>query len=220
MIRSASRRASTAHRATRTSTPRWASCSTATTLRRVDELRDDAHGVLTRWSAPDEEQERLRRVYLSHTETHPDAMSRDCHPDHLTASAIIFSDDHQQVLLTLHRIVKRWLQTGGHCEPDDATLAEAALREANRGERHPRALDRPPAGAAVASRSALLRADPTVASPRRAVRRGRPGGRRARHQRGVRRAWRGSAIDELPLTTDQSVRALIAAARTRLRGTP
>ena len=35
-----------------------------------------------------------------------------------------------QVLLTLHPRVGRWLQLGGHCEPADATLAGAALREA------------------------------------------------------------------------------------------
>ena len=33
-------------------------------------------------------------------------------------------------MLTLHPIVGRWLQTGGHCESHDATLADAALREA------------------------------------------------------------------------------------------
>lgn len=34
------------------------------------------------------------------------------------------------MLLTLHRKLKMWLQMGGHCEPEDASLAEAALREA------------------------------------------------------------------------------------------
>jgi 8-oxo-dGTP pyrophosphatase MutT (NUDIX family) len=34
------------------------------------------------------------------------------------------------VLLTLHPRVGRWVQLGGHCEPGDATLAAAALREA------------------------------------------------------------------------------------------
>ncbi|MET0929265.1 MAG: NUDIX hydrolase [Aeromicrobium sp.] len=92
-------------------------------------LRDDAHDVLTRWTAPDIEQERLRAVYLAHLDRHPDAMDRGCHPDHLTASALIVSADHTRVLLTLHRVIKRWLQTGGHCEPDDTTLADAALRE-------------------------------------------------------------------------------------------
>ena len=33
------------------------------------------------------------------------------------------------VLLTLHPRVGQWLQLGGHCEPDDATIADAAARE-------------------------------------------------------------------------------------------
>ena len=35
------------------------------------------------------------------------------------------------MLLTLHRRLGRWLQTGGHCEPEDETIAAAALREAS-----------------------------------------------------------------------------------------
>ncbi len=34
------------------------------------------------------------------------------------------------MLLTLHRRIGRWLQTGGHLEADDTSLAAAALREA------------------------------------------------------------------------------------------
>lgn len=92
-------------------------------------LRADAHDVLTRWVAPDAEQDRLRQSYLAHLEQHADALSRECHPDHLTASVLVVSADHTRVLLTLHHVIKRWLQTGGHCEPDDTTLAGAALRE-------------------------------------------------------------------------------------------
>ncbi len=34
------------------------------------------------------------------------------------------------MLLTLHAKLGRWLQTGGHIEPEDASLEAAALREA------------------------------------------------------------------------------------------
>jgi 8-oxo-dGTP pyrophosphatase MutT (NUDIX family) len=34
------------------------------------------------------------------------------------------------VLLTLHPRVGRWVQVGGHCEPGDHTLLDAAAREA------------------------------------------------------------------------------------------
>src|SRR5690606_4553577 len=49
---------------------------------------------------------------------------------HITASAAVFSADGNEVLLTLHPRVGRWIQVGGHCEEADATVAEAALREA------------------------------------------------------------------------------------------
>ena len=35
-----------------------------------------------------------------------------------------------EVLLNLHGKARRWFAFGGHLEPDDATLASAALREA------------------------------------------------------------------------------------------
>ena len=149
-------------------------------------LRDDARSVLSVWSAPDEEQDRLRRLYAGHTETYADALSRECHPDHLTASAIIFSADHQRVLLTLHRIIKRWLQTGGHCEPDDATLAEAALREGREESGIPDLAIDPVPVLLVVPRGAV-RTRPAGAPPRRAVRRGRARGGAARHQRRVGR---------------------------------
>lgn len=92
-------------------------------------LHTDAIGLLESWKAPDADQERLRVTYLAHLEAHPDAMLRDCRPDHLTASVLIVSEDRRDVLLTLHRRLGRWLQTGGHCEPADQHLAAAATRE-------------------------------------------------------------------------------------------
>ena len=40
------------------------------------------------------------------------------------------SAELDRVLLCLHGRVNRWVQLGGHCEPEDDTLAAAALREA------------------------------------------------------------------------------------------
>ena len=57
-------------------------------------------------------------------------MWRRSYPSHLTASALVLDRAGRRVLLTLHPKVGRWLQTGGHCEPGDRTLAAAALREA------------------------------------------------------------------------------------------
>lgn len=96
----------------------------------MSELHSDALATLRSWSAPDADQEGLRRRYVSHLEAHPDGMQRSCRPDHLTASTLVISADRRQVLLTLHAKAERWFQLGGHCEPDDRRLVDAATREA------------------------------------------------------------------------------------------
>lgn len=93
-------------------------------------LHTDAVRVLKEWPAPDGEQERLRLSYLDHLDAHPDGMWKACAAGHVTASALVVDPERERVLLTLHRKLRMWLQTGGHCEPDDATLSDAALREA------------------------------------------------------------------------------------------
>ena len=96
----------------------------------MSRLHADALRVLAGWRPPDAQQEALRRRYVAHLDAHPDGMTRDCFPDHLTASALVVSADASQVLLTLHAKANAWFQLGGHCEPEDTTLAGAALREA------------------------------------------------------------------------------------------
>ncbi|WP_328601143.1 NUDIX hydrolase [Actinomadura physcomitrii] len=94
-------------------------------------LYADAFGVLSSWAAPDAGQERMRREFLTHLEEHPaDGMWRACADGHITASAAVLDASRSRILLTLHSKIKAWLQLGGHCEPADATLAGAALREA------------------------------------------------------------------------------------------
>ncbi|MEU9242118.1 NUDIX hydrolase [Streptomyces sp. NPDC048385] len=89
-------------------------------------LYDDAVLVLK----GHEGQEELRQAYLDHLAAHPDGIWKACHAGHVTASALVVDLEHGRVLLTLHRKLRLWLQMGGHCEPGDATLAAAALREA------------------------------------------------------------------------------------------
>jgi 8-oxo-dGTP pyrophosphatase MutT (NUDIX family) len=50
-------------------------------------------------------------------------------PGHVTASGVVLSPDRASVLLVYHRRLQRWLQPGGHIEPEDGTVAEAACRE-------------------------------------------------------------------------------------------
>lgn len=93
-------------------------------------LHADALAVLEGWRAPTDEQERLRVRYVEHLRAHPDGLTRDCRPDHVTASTLVVDAAGEAVLLTLHAKARAWFQLGGHCEPGDETLAGAALREA------------------------------------------------------------------------------------------
>jgi len=53
----------------------------------------------------------------------------DYDPGHITASAIVLSPDGKSVALVNHARVGMWIQPGGHVEPDDSTLVDAARRE-------------------------------------------------------------------------------------------
>ncbi|MGW3104098.1 NUDIX hydrolase [Streptomyces sp. NPDC001100] len=89
-------------------------------------LHDDAVLVLKSY----EDQTELRQAYLDHLAAHPDGMWKSCHAGHVTASALVVDPEQGRVLLTLHKKLRMWLQMGGHCEPEDTSLEEAALREA------------------------------------------------------------------------------------------
>jgi 8-oxo-dGTP pyrophosphatase MutT (NUDIX family) len=50
-------------------------------------------------------------------------------PGHFTASGFVISPDGSSLLLIHHRRLNRWLQPGGHIDPDDASPIAAAIRE-------------------------------------------------------------------------------------------
>lgn len=93
---------------------------------RVEQLR-----VLLKQHTPgcDEEASHLSRM-LALLDSPGDPLSRDHYdPGHFTASGFILSPDGGSVLLILHRKLNRWLQPGGHVDPQDADLFAAACRE-------------------------------------------------------------------------------------------
>jgi 8-oxo-dGTP pyrophosphatase MutT (NUDIX family) len=90
-----------------------------------------AAAELRGWAPGDEAQRALKHALLAFLAARPDdACDRSCVPGHLTASALVLDAAGERTLLTLHPRVGRWIQLGGHCEPGDASLVDAALREA------------------------------------------------------------------------------------------
>lgn len=96
----------------------------------MDALHTAAWSTLDDWKPDVAAQESLRQAYLGFLAARSDACARSCEAGHLTASAIVLDAPGEHVLLTLHPRVGRWLQLGGHCEPEDPSLTAAALREA------------------------------------------------------------------------------------------
>ncbi len=81
--------------------------------------------------APADERERafrLQMLQLADSPGDPFARSHFA-PGHFTASAFILSPDRKAVLLIHHHKLDRWLQPGGHLEPEDPSLLAAARRE-------------------------------------------------------------------------------------------
>ena len=94
------------------------------------ELHADAVAVITGMDPDDCAASAVRQAFLGFLAARPDATWRSCVPGHLTASALVVDPSRGAVLLTLHPRVGRWLQLGGHCEPGDRTILDAAAREA------------------------------------------------------------------------------------------
>lgn len=96
----------------------------------AESLHASATALLREW-VPDRTEERsLREAVLAFLGSAPRGCLREHAAGHITASAVVFSHDGREVLLTLHPRVGRWIQLGGHCEETDETVAGAALREA------------------------------------------------------------------------------------------
>ncbi len=93
-------------------------------------LHQSAVDLLSAWRPADPAQDTLRYAVLAFLDAREDACLRECVPGHITASALVLDHDRRHALLTLHPRFGRWLQLGGHCEPDDESVVAAALREA------------------------------------------------------------------------------------------
>jgi 8-oxo-dGTP pyrophosphatase MutT (NUDIX family) len=75
--------------------------------------------------------EKSRELTLGLLADTPSPFSRDQYtPGHITCTALVFHPRGQSVLVMHHHRLKRWLLPGGHLEPEDPGLADAAAREA------------------------------------------------------------------------------------------
>lgn len=93
-------------------------------------LHADAVEVITAMPPGEVSEAAVRQAFLGFLAARPDAMWRSCTPGHLTASALVVDPSREAVLLTLHPRAGMWVQLGGHCEPGDRSVLDAAAREA------------------------------------------------------------------------------------------
>ena len=87
--------------------------------------------VLDEWTPHDPDQAALLEEYRAFVAASgAAAVDRSLAPAHLTASCFVLTPDLTRVLLCFHRKGQFWVQLGGHLEPGDVSLADAAYREA------------------------------------------------------------------------------------------
>ncbi len=79
--------------------------------------------------ADTEERADLCRIH-DFVERHEDPFDRSIREGHLTGSAILVAEDGRRVVLLHHLKLDRWLQPGGHADPDESRGEDVALREA------------------------------------------------------------------------------------------
>ncbi|HEY7051641.1 MAG TPA: NUDIX domain-containing protein [Mycobacterium sp.] len=177
-------------------------------------VRDSVIEMLTCWRAPDPAQDTLREAVLAFVLARPDACRRDCEPGHVTASTLVLDDTGENVLLTLHPRIGRWLQLGGHCEHTDTDIVAAAEREA--------AEESGIAGLAVEPELAAIHVHPVTCSLGKPTRHldlqfvahAPPGTQIACSAESLDLRW--WPIDQPPHDADFALAALIAKAKSRL----
>lgn len=74
-------------------------------------------------------EERAVADTLALLERAADPFARTNLPGHVTGSAIVLDDVRERVLVIWHPTLERWLQPGGHSEPDDDSPRVTAARE-------------------------------------------------------------------------------------------
>ena len=80
--------------------------------------------------SPDVPDPKSRELILMLLEATPVPFSRQQFtPGHITCTGIVLASDRERILLIHHRRLNRWLLPGGHVEPEDLEIWDAARRE-------------------------------------------------------------------------------------------
>jgi 8-oxo-dGTP pyrophosphatase MutT (NUDIX family) len=71
-----------------------------------------------------------RELILALLDCSPTPFSRSSFtPGHITCTGLVLASEGDRLLLVHHRRLKRWLLPGGHVEPEDGEIWDAASRE-------------------------------------------------------------------------------------------
>jgi 8-oxo-dGTP pyrophosphatase MutT (NUDIX family) len=95
----------------------------------VTAREDELAALLAAHEAGDEKEADDLATMRSYAGSLRNPFSRDEPEAHFTASAVVVDEAGAQTLLVHHAKSGLWFQPGGHIEPGDASLPEAALRE-------------------------------------------------------------------------------------------
>jgi 8-oxo-dGTP pyrophosphatase MutT (NUDIX family) len=80
--------------------------------------------------AADGEAAKSKELSLALLASSPEPFSRrQFNPGHITCTGLVLGPGRDRILLVLHRRLQRWLLPGGHVEPDDPRIGDAARRE-------------------------------------------------------------------------------------------
>ncbi len=85
--------------------------------------------LLHHYQSVDPQQQATKHRMLEFVDTHVECFQRELERGHMTASSWLTNAAGDQVLLTHHKKLNKWLQLGGHAD-GDPDLLNVAIREA------------------------------------------------------------------------------------------
>lgn len=87
--------------------------------------RDPLINQLREYASRHPEEEEVFAAFMDFVSEQPKCFDRQLAQGHITGSAWVVSPDGEEVLLTHHRKLDRWLQLGGHADGDSDVLSVA-----------------------------------------------------------------------------------------------